>query len=310
MDLNLVRVFVVIYETQSLTAAADRLFVTQSAVSQSLARLRREVGDPLFERTARVMSPTPLADRLFPGFRDAIVGVDRALGDVRGFDPSTTTRRLRIAMSELGEVGWLPRIAEELGRLAPGAGIEVVPLAPASIPEQLSRGAIDIAISPVDLPGGFERAVVKWQEYGVAMSSANPLAASSLTPETYLAAPRVAVLGDSGASLLAAAERRHGDAAEPAVLLQHFATLPALLTARHDLVAAVPTSIAEQWIPGWRLAVLPLPLQMEPIRIRVYRRISTPNRGALEWFYDLVTRVVSSTPSRFDLLVRAGRADA
>ena len=235
------------------------------------------------------------------------MGVDKALRDVRGFDPATTKRRLRIAMSELGEVGWLPRIAEELGRQAPGAGIEVVPLDPDSVPEQLSRGAIDIAISPVDLPGGFERTVVKWQEYGVAMSAANPLTKAPLTAESYLAAPRVAVLGDSGASLLAAAERRHGDAAAPVVSLQHFSTLPALLTTRQDLVAAVPTSIAEGWIPGWPLIVVPLPLQMEPIRIRVYRRISTPHSGALEWFYELVTRVVSSTPARFDVLVGAGR---
>ena len=88
VDLNLIRSFVAIYETRSLTAAAARLYVTQPAVSQALARLRRDLNDPLFRREGRMMEPSPLAVSLFPGFRDAIAGIDRTIDGVVGFDPA------------------------------------------------------------------------------------------------------------------------------------------------------------------------------------------------------------------------------
>ena len=105
-DLNLTRVFVAIYEAGSLTAAGRRLFVTQSAISQSLARLRRELGDPLFERTAQGMRPTALADAIYPELHEGMSVIDRTIAAVTGFDPLTSERTFRIALSELGEIGW------------------------------------------------------------------------------------------------------------------------------------------------------------------------------------------------------------
>ena len=88
MDLNLLRSFVAIYETRSLTAAADGLYVTQPAVSQALGRLRRELDDSLFQRVGRTMEPSELARSLYPDFRDALARIDRTLDSVHGFDPS------------------------------------------------------------------------------------------------------------------------------------------------------------------------------------------------------------------------------
>jgi len=306
MDMNLARVFVAIYETRSLTLAADRLYVTQSAVSQSLSRLRRELDDPLFERSVRVMEPTQLARHVFPYFRDATVNIDMALVDVHGFDPSSTTRRFRIAMSELGEIGWLPGIARELHAAAPNTHLEVVPLDPATLPEWLSRGSVDIAITPLELAGQYQRTVVKWQEYGVATAEADPSSRSEVSLQDYISAPRAVVTSDSGAPILEAAELRAGVTSEPAVVLQHFATLPALLMARRSLIAAIPTSIGEGWSAGWPLTIRPLPFEMAPIQIGVYRRLATAQPAALDWFYNLVCRVVSSSAARFTTL--QGRA--
>ena len=111
-DLNLTRVFVAIYEAGSLTAAGRRLFVTQSAISQSLARLRRELGDPLFERTSQGMRPTALAEAIYPQLHEGVSVIDRTLAAVTGFDPLSSERTFRIALSELGEIGWLPAIGE------------------------------------------------------------------------------------------------------------------------------------------------------------------------------------------------------
>jgi DNA-binding transcriptional LysR family regulator len=221
---------------------------------------------------------------------------------VHGFDPASTSRRFRIAMSELGEIGWLPGVANKMSVAAPMAQIEVIPLDPATLPEMLKRGIVDVALTPVDLGNQFHSTVAKWQAYRVAMSAGNPLAEGGLTATEFLEAPRAVVLGDSGAPILEAAESRAGLLTEPVVLLQHYATLPPLLIARPTLIAAVPSSIAEGWTAGWPLKFMPLPFAMDPVQIRVYRRAATQQPAALDWFYRLVCSVVSSTVGRFDTI--------
>ncbi len=72
MDLNLYRVFEVIFSEASLTRAGEILHITQPAVSNALARLRQEFGDPLFVRSGRRMQPTPLAESIAPEIRRAL----------------------------------------------------------------------------------------------------------------------------------------------------------------------------------------------------------------------------------------------
>ena len=129
MDLNLVRTFVAVYEDRNLTHAASRLYVSQPAVSQALAKLRRALADPLFTRTGRTMEPTPLARSVYPGFRDSLVSIDRALDTVHTFDPRTSDHRFRVAMSELGEIGYFPALFSATRAEAPRVSVDVVPWA-------------------------------------------------------------------------------------------------------------------------------------------------------------------------------------
>lgn len=306
--MNLVRVFVAIYETRSLTLTAERLFVTQSAVSQSLARMREQFDDPLFERTGRGMRPTPLADAVFPVFQESLAGIDRTIDSVHGFDAASSERTFRIALSELGEIGWLPAIFAAVHGRAPRARLEVLPVVVADLPELLSRGSVDLAVTPADLPGRFDRRHIKGQTYGVALSSRNPLARGDLTLDDYRAAARVAVAGDSGAHLLDAAHRRVGGVSEPALTVGHFATLPLLLTRSDDLIATIPTTIAEGWAASWPLIIRELPIAMAPIELNLYRRNSTQHTGALNWFYDTVSRAIEgSAAGDFDAIHAGAR---
>jgi DNA-binding transcriptional LysR family regulator len=297
--LNLVRVFVAVYETRSLTTAASRLFVTQPAVSQALSRLRRELDDPLFEREGRSMRPTPLADSVFPGFRDAVSGIDRTLDAVHAFDPSQSHRLFRVALSELGEIGWLPAILSSIRSKAPFMRLEVVPLDVAALPDWLARGTVDLAIATSHVPGGFDRRLLKSQDYAVAMSAANPLADRPLDLDAYVAAAHATVGGDSGAPMLLAAQRRAGVVIEPQVSLRHITTLPPVLAASRDLIASVPDTIAEGWAATWPLVVRPLPFPMPPVEVFLYRRATTQHTAALDWLYATVARAVEGSSGQF-----------
>lgn len=292
MDLNLVRVFVAIHETQSLTLAAQRLHVTQPAVSQALGRLRRGLDDPLFEREGRRMRPTPAADDLFPVFRDALAALDRAVDDVRGFDPARSEHRFRIAMSELGEIAWAPGIVRRIRERAPRASVEIVPIDVRELPEWLGRGTVDLAITPSPVPGGFAHSIVKSQEYAVVMSRQHPLASGPLRLEDYVAADHAAVSGDSGLPSLLRAQSLAGATIRPRATVARFASLPAVLAADSSLVATVPASIALSWARSQPLATVPLPFPMDPVAVRLYRRSTTERLAALEWFRDAVERAV------------------
>ena len=104
---------------RSVTLAAERLFVTQPSVSYGLARLRELFDDKLFSRTRDGIQPTFVAQQLYPTLRDCLTRIEGAVQSTRQFDPATTERRFRIALSDLGEMGFLSLILARLNREAP-----------------------------------------------------------------------------------------------------------------------------------------------------------------------------------------------
>ena len=309
MDLNLLRVFVTVYESRSLTVSARRLFVTQPAVSQALGRLRRDFDDPLFQRVGRLMEPTPLADAIFPELREALSLIQRTLDGVHGFDASSSDKRFRIAMSELGEIGYFAALCRAVRSIAPSVRLEAVPLDVDELPEQLARGTVDLAVSSSPVMGPFPHVVLKLQGYAALMSAQHRLATGPLTFEDYLAATHVAVAGDSGRPNLQAALRRRGASIDPDVTLNRFASVPPLLATSHDLLATVPDTIGEGWATAWPLVVRPLPFEMERVEVALYRRLSTQQTAALDWLYDTVAQALRGTHGEF-AAIRAGEGAA
>lgn len=302
MDLNLVRVFVAIYEMKSLTAAAERLFVTQSAVSQSLAKLRASLQDELFIRRRGTMAATSFANDTYPQFREALTAIERVTSRIEPFDPGTTTRTFRIALSELGEVGWLANIVFEVRKFAPQAHIEVVRLETDQVAQQLRRGEVDIAIAPIGIPGDLERTLVKTQAYRLIMSVEHPLASDEVTTARLLQLPRVAVPSDSGSEQLESIQRGSSTYRRPAVVAQHFASIPPILRAQPDLVAIVPESIGAGWAKTWPLVVKPLPFDMASLELSVYRRSTTHDQEILDWLSQVVLRAIVALPEHFETI--------
>lgn len=299
IDLNLIRVFVIVHETRNLTLAAEELYVTQSAISQSLGRLRRHFGDPLFERVGRRMEPTPVAQDAYRDMRAALDNIDTALGRIHRFDPSTSDKVFRIALSELGEIGWMGNILSEVRRTAPNVRIESIALDQGRFVEWLERGFVDVAVAPADLSGGFVRTRVKDQSYIAVMFRQSQEKEEPLTLERFSALPRISVSGDSAADLLETAERQAGVTRAPAATVERFAALPSLLRSNPGHIAVIPRPIAEGWSHVWNLELHDLPFEVPPVRLHVCRRSTAQSQGALDWFYSTVIRAVVATPADF-----------
>lgn len=302
MDLNLITVFVGIYETQSLTATAERLYVTQSAVSQSLARLRTSLKDELFVRSGRIMLPTPYAVSAYPQFRDALHMINQVTEGATAFNPTTTDYTFRIALSELGEVGWLANIVTEIRTAAPKARIETVSIIPGEVADWLRRGLVDIAVAPVGIPGDLKRTSVKKQGWRLVMDKSHPLADKEITLGEFADLPRVVIPSESGAAQLDAVQRGADTYREPVVVARHFASVPSILKYQPDLVTIVPADIAVGWAGSWPFVVKDLPLAMPPNELSVYQRSTSQNQAALEWLVQTVLRAIISLPEHFETL--------
>ena len=302
MDLNLIRVFVAVFESQTVTDAAQRLHVTPSAVSQQLARLRHVLEDRLFQREGQVMLPTTVAAKLYPTFRDALISVDTAVGTLNAFNPATSARTFRIALSELGEIGWFPNFVSEIASTAPNVQIHSVALDPEKTEKWLQTGHVDIAISSQVLPAHFERTAVKKQTFSVVMSQHHPLTDIQLTLEHYAAASRVLIAGDSSLQTLLEAEKRADIFSPHHIVIQRYATLMPLLQQHPKLLAVIPTWMAYGWAKQFPIMVRQLPFTMEAVRLFVYLRSQTHDAAGLDWFYQVVTKSTLVYPTLFEAI--------
>jgi DNA-binding transcriptional LysR family regulator len=125
VDLNLLVVFDALVAEGHATRAAERIGLTQPAVSHSLNRLRALFGDPLFVRSPRGMLPTPLAKDIAPGVRSILEQVEGVLLGGRAFDPTESTRQFVVGLSDYAAFVLLPRLTARLGREAPGVSLVV-----------------------------------------------------------------------------------------------------------------------------------------------------------------------------------------
>lgn len=166
LDLNLMRTFVVVFRAKNLTAAAQTLRISQPAVSHALRRMRIHFNDPLFVRTGTGVRPTRLAADLYAEVSGPLSRLIASTEEGTRFDPATSQRRFRIALTDLGEAGLLPRLLASTGRLAPGISIDVVPLDIDTVAREVSSGEIDAAITSSPVIGPVHQEVLFRDRYG------------------------------------------------------------------------------------------------------------------------------------------------
>src|SRR6266403_755487 len=147
VDLNLLNALHALLEERHVTRAAKRCFLSQSAMSRALERLRNMFRDDLLIRTGRSYERTPRGERLV---RDLEGLLPRIAAMVRGepFDPAQSRERIRVAMTDYASVVLLPTLTDRMRTLAPNLTLEIVGWHE-RVYEDVEAGKIDIALSPV-----------------------------------------------------------------------------------------------------------------------------------------------------------------
>ncbi len=159
LDLNLLRVLVTVADTGSVTKAAAKLYLTQSAVSAALTRLAEALDTPMLVRHGRGAILTPRAARLVIEVRPLLEAMLHASLAPASFDPRTSERIVRLGLVDFADELLLPPLLRRLGREAPKMRLICTPVQFRTVVESLATRRIDIAAAVVlgKVPGGIQR---------------------------------------------------------------------------------------------------------------------------------------------------------
>jgi DNA-binding transcriptional LysR family regulator len=264
VDLNLLVALDALLAERSVTRAATRIGVTQSAMSHSLARLRALTGDELLVRGREGMMPTVRGDGLARPVRQALEDIARALAPPVPFDPATARARVVIGTSDYGELVLLPRVVARLAREAPGFDLRIVTLSE-PMAEPLAAGSIDLAIAPFrpgdEKPGIYAKRLFD-DGFVCVVRQGHPLADKKLTLARFVAAAHalIAPRGREGGTVDAALERL-GMQRRVAVAVPHFLIAPHVVAAS-DLLLTLARRVADVLARPLGLAILAPPPEL------------------------------------------------
>lgn len=275
VDVNLLVLFDLLYQEQNTQRVALRLGITQPAVSHALKRLRRMLDDELFERTSSGLRPTPLATRLHPPVAQALVQLQTALNRPDDFDPATSERTFNLAMTDIGEIIFLPRLLEHLARKAPGIRLSTLRSHEQDLKREMENGRIDLAVGLIpQLGAGFYQQGLFVQRYVCLMRKDHPLAASDFGVEEFMAATHAVVVArGTGHGIVEEQLARAGIQRPVRLELPHFAAVPYIISGS-DLVVTVTDKLAEATRERFGLEVRehPQPFPEIPINLFWHRR--------------------------------------
>ncbi|MCP4615694.1 MAG: LysR family transcriptional regulator [Bradyrhizobium sp.] len=295
LDLNLLRVFFAIWDLRSLTAAGERLGLTQPAISHALRRLRERFGDPLFVRVANRMLPTDAAVRLHEPLDQAFELLNRTLQSGVVFDPRVTERTFRVAMSDIAEVYLLPRLITELSRISPFIRVHIVPLVPESLASSMRSGEIDLAIGAISMADKDLTGIDIVNDRYICLVRANhPIAKSRLTRSNF--SKLRFFFARTTSSVYQLAEQWLADeAARPQIAVRgHFTTAPEIV--RHsDLAAIFPRMLALDLHRAGDFRLLDLPFELPPMEVKVHSHSRFANDTGIKWMCQTSAAILSNS---------------
>ncbi|MDE2478726.1 MAG: LysR family transcriptional regulator, partial [Betaproteobacteria bacterium] len=146
IDLNLLVIFDTIYTERNISKAAQKLALSQPAVSNALARLRERLEDPLFIRTTHTMVPTARAKTLAQPIREALSLIEGGLRTGDEFDYAQSQRRFVIAVEDYGETVILPGFLDWLANVAPKVSVKIRPEPGSHLSSEMKDGQVDLAL--------------------------------------------------------------------------------------------------------------------------------------------------------------------
>lgn len=297
VDLNLLKAFDALMEEQHVTRAAQRVGLSQPAMSNALSRLRDLFSDDLLVRTPRGMEPTPRALELHGPIRDALRRIQATLDAGAPFDPATAQRTFTLAMSDLGVYSLMPTLIEHTVVEAPGIDFRIRTGVASETFAGLEEGAIDLALGWFPkFPSGLRYEVAGFMRAVVIARQDHPELVNGLTLERYLSLKHVVVSLREGVSGPFDNVHERLGLKRRVILSQPHVLVAPFVVAQTDCVALLSEPLARQFSGPLCLNIFDVPFEVPPIEIGYLRHRRYDNDPAHRWMTDTLKAGVSSLP--------------
>jgi len=304
-DLNLMPIFLALMEERSVTRAADRLGMTQPAVSNALTRLRAMLHDQLFIRERYGMQPTQMALELAPVIATALASVDDAIRGQQDFDPAQAERLFTIAPNSYVEFVLIPAVVARLRQRAPGIKLRLTPFGSDLIETGVISGSTAIVLGRIiDPPDSLVVQHLMQDSLACVVRADHPVIRESISPQQYQQLRHVNVLppGRLRVGLLQTLEQR-GLRREVAVSVTHFLAAPEMIAVT-DYCATLPSLICHRLAGDPRLKVVPPPVDLGVFPVDMGWHVRYRHDPAHRWLRSLlseVAREISAPNARSDI---------
>jgi DNA-binding transcriptional LysR family regulator len=245
-DLNLLPIAFALYDELSVSRAAQVLGMSQPAVSMALRRMRAIFNDPLFIRAPNGVTPTPRAHALVQATRPLVERLQEDLLTEKPFDPALSTRTISIALSDVGEMVFLPKLLERFRERAPRCAIRSVSMPPVQLVHGFEKGEIDLAVGyfPDLKKHNFLERRLFTHHFACLMRAGHPRRAKRLSLADFLAMEHAVVHAEGRSQEIFERFLERNRIRRKVVLhTPHFLSIP-IIIARSDLVATVPHAVA------------------------------------------------------------------
>ncbi|WP_290866658.1 LysR family transcriptional regulator [Aquabacterium sp.] len=289
-DLKLLQLFDVLYNTRSVTRAAEQLGQSQPTVSIWLAHLREHLRDPLFVRTASGMQPTPRADALIGQSREILESLRRLSAWESDFVPRTAQRRFRICMTDASHVTLLPQLLTHVRAEAPQVRLEAARI-DGQTAQSLASGEADLALGFAPwLESGIYQQTLFPQDWVCITSRSHPRIGKTLTLKRYREEAHISIASGTGYQLLESALQQHRIQRRVQLELPGFLGL-APVVSNTDLIATLPRHIGETLAHMGNLAVHPCPLDVPSFDVKQHWHARYHQDAGNRWLRGLIAKL-------------------
>lgn len=298
-DFRLLLILDAMLALRNVSRAAERLDMTQSAVSHALAKLRRMLDDPLFVASGGQMLPTPRAVALGEPIGEVIARMRTALQSGREFDPARCDDSFTIGTNDFVNTGLLPRLLPALARHAPKVRLRLSALDGRTDWTRLEDGSMDVAIAFFrTVPPHLKIRSLYTDRHVILARQDHPLLDRRLTVKRYVEAEHMVispyVTGVIDEQLAEAGLQRRVALALPSIAL-----LPELLMCT-DYVASVAERVAASLASRHPLRMRPLPFPIRPLVVSMVWHLRRHHALQHQWLRGCIAQVAAGTAQPAD----------
>lgn len=296
-DLNQLVALDALLTEKGVSAAADRVFLSQPAMSSALKRLRKTFDDELLVPVGRRMIPTQLGRELARPIHDVLLQIQGITSKRPAFDPATSDRTISLVVSDYAGTILMPEVLKRASMAAPGIKVRMLPMEH-KWPEQLERGEIDFTIIPDAFSvNDFRKEVLFKDTYCCIVWSRNRLVSSRISSEQYVRMGHV-VMEFSGGRIPAFDEwflKNSGLSRKVEVTAPYFTVLPHLVVGTNR-IATVHTRLAKLYAKYLPLRITPVPVDMPALtEVVLYHRYQQSDLSKT-WFRKLLESAADNLP--------------